>query len=450
MSNEKTYLPIIGGVGTQSAFTPITAEPEQTGGLVSAGGQYATLAALQAAKAAGTLKIGTHQIGGTLYAYDGANYSSVGQNNATVNFNPIKYQSLQSAILKTLHGTSNTRIMFIGDSTTIGNNETANQEIFQGYPYQASQQIGKALCQTGHQAHYGPNPNTYGTDLSTVDNRLLNLSAAWSIYNTGPAFGYGLLRNATTLDPITFTPNVNTDTIDVYYMDGGGPDAFTIKVGATTIGTAANAGDYAVKKVTGTTTLGANTYTIQKAVAGNNIFILGFEAYNSAQKEITCINIGTTASKLDYWLSQPNPVATSQSWTGLFALTQTVLKPDLVCINFGINHWTNSVTYTPQSFKDQLTFIVSTLVAANVPVLLFTPPPSPSATVSLAIQKQYVDAILSIAYTYNISVIDVFNKWGTHEYGDAANWYVSSGNVHPSRAGYGVIGSYFSKFLAQL
>lgn len=410
-------------------------------------------ALISARPAAAAFGIGQWQIGGTNYVSDGVSWSLATQNESPIilptggNLTPFK-----SALKKTQHGKSNTRAIFWGDSITIGFNEGPQAgEILESYPTQAAEQLKLSLIPAGHQTGYGGSGLALSDiALSSVDTRFAALGGGWQAFDSLSFHGATLWNNST-INPITFTPNLPCNAIDVYYLDVSGYDPFVVKAGATTIGTATITATNLVKKLTCTTgsaAVSGTVFTIQKALAdAKNLIVVGFECYDTAIKQLTVVNSGIHGALLTSNLA----VANTQFWQAMRMMTDSnsPVKFDLVAINYGVNHWANVGLNPVATFQTALdTLAVSPLVAASIPVLLFTPPPSPSSVCAYATQKTYVDAILSVALTYNVAVIDVWNAWqGNWEYGNALGYYRAGADVHPSQLGYGVIAGYFRKFI---
>jgi lysophospholipase L1-like esterase len=370
---------------------------------------------------------------------------------AITNLIPSNYVTLANAIRATLRGASNTRIPFIGDSTTAGVCETGKvAQVLTAWPAQVAAALTAQVVHAGHQSHYGVQADVYNTPytaMNAVDPRTTDLPAAWTRFAPPGTFGWGALSNNTTVDPITYTPNVPTDTFDVYYIDlaAGNTNLFTIKAGATVVATAPASGNTGlIRKLTATATLGSNVWSIVNAATmGNGTYIVGWEAYNSAVKEVICSNVAFNGGFIDDWLS----IGNTSSWGALNVLTSGVTKFDAVVLDFGINHWVNRPTLSA-TFQASLDSTVATLLAASVPVIFVTPNPSPVASATKAVQDLHVAAIYTVAIKYGIAVIDVYNKWGgTTALGLANSWHVNASDLHPTKAGYGAKAGYFANFI---
>jgi len=415
--------------------------------------------------------VGTAAVGFDTFIGDGISFIPSSIKSGAVKFHgnlatlKEQYRTLANAIRATLNGTANTRILLNGDSTTLGSGELSTLQVPNSYVHRAAEIINKRIVKGGWQSNYGSIVGGPTFTFSTQDTRLLDYPAGWSTFdlgtvgnntNKGRSIGGSLAYNNTTTNPITFTPSAVTDTLDVYYVDvGAGYNTFSVKVGGVQIGAlAAPTGSASIKKLSVSTGVAAalNTYTIQREVTGTGAMIVGFEAYNSAEKEITFVNAGCGGTFIDTNLAQ---TTTATYYTALKMLTDatSTVKFNAVCINFGINHWLNSTAQTAVNFESSLNYAVSTLVTAGIPVVLFIPPKSGltvgSPLVTDAIMQGYVDAIYRTATTYSLAVIDIYSKFGSNATAKTLG-YMHTDNVHITNVGYSKIASYFADFINYL
>lgn len=333
-----------------------------------------------------TMGVGTSQVGRAMYTSDGALNTLVATIPGVVAGNATNYIPLANAIRKTLMGNSNTRILIVGDSTAAGETAaTGANAIAQGFMPRMTEILANSLCPAGWQTHWGGSNranNATGTSIAFnyADNRILDAPAPWNPFDGNNVLGACIPINSTaaSVAPLTFTPTTPTDTIDVYYVDAAGYSNFEVAVGATIIGTKTAVGGAAtIRKATFTTGVAAalNTYELRKVAPGNGNFLpIGWEAYNSAVKEITFSNCAVGSTLITSFFAK----TPTQPWHSLRVLTDasSEAKFDAVIIDYGINHWAGgldpSVAFTPA-----LRIAVATLRAANIPVILHYPPASP-------------------------------------------------------------------------
>ncbi len=380
---------------------------------------------------------------GTLYSVNSSGIVSLINNISPYIKNLNKgsnYTKLITALRNTQANIANTRILFCGDSTTNGVIAGSGVTLrAKSYIVPTSNITGLRTIPAGWQNFIGIDVTNGHTADATLDPRTNNLTAAWGGFDAANHIGYDVFYNTSTAGTapagtaITFTPTVPTDSFYVvYWSGGGGYDNFLLKSGVTTIATAnPGTGTNQFEIVTGSTTLGLNSYSIEKVVGGSAAIIQEFGAYNSASKEINLLNAGANGSALTTWFAK----APTQPWQTLNVIKSSSYKCHCCVIDFGINDLINN--FVPlATFKTQLDYSVNFLLTNNIPVIMRTFNPIPISISSLANQTEYANSILSVASKYNVICLDLFNKWGTAEAINASNGYMLTNDVHPTELGY--------------
>jgi len=334
---------------------------------------------------------------------------------------------------------TNIPVICIGDSTTQGSNGlTPNNSIQNSWVRRLADLLTSSGIQAGWQNCFGDHQTTVNQS-STIqlnDPRIGAFPAGWVLSVSGfglagPGPGGQFFANNSTTNPLTFTPSVQTDTLEVYYLDVTGYDPFLVKTGAsgtttpTTGGTAGITGSNLVKKLVSTYTLGSNVWTVQRSGSGTSTFVVGLSAYNSAAPEISLWNMGCGSQKVSYWTASTN------FWDTLRQLTDTngaITGAPLAIINIGVNDWLQSTNTS--SFNQSLSLLVSKLQSGGTDVLLVVPIPSSTA---LYQQGQIISQIYQVAASQGCAVVDLTTRWVSQSissalYGDAA--------IHPSYTGY--------------
>lgn len=357
------------------------------------------------------------------------------------NFVPEKYLNIRKAIANVLLGVSNANVLMIGDSTYCGFNEagTANEIAF-STPRQLAALLSAGGLSAGWQNILGDHGNSYAglPGVPTLDNRV-TIGANWTAFDGGSGgIGGGLFfsQNASATK-FQFTPTVNTDTCDIYYLDVAGYDNITVTSGVggvsapSTGGTIAITGSGTFKKATATNTLGANIWGVQKANANtNNLILQGVNCYNSAAKEISILNCGVSSQNVAYFAS------TANFWAALSEITGTapLAGAPLAIIQIGINDWIAGITQA--AFQASLGAIVAALQAVKTDVLLVSPIPSANANATLANQAAIVAAYYGVAAQYNCALIDMTKRWISNAVSQPLGYYRGGSDVHGSKLGY--------------
>lgn len=344
---------------------------------------------------------------------------------ASANFNKFRL-----ALAKTKDGLSDTKVLFIGDSTTRGIGSTLSgtfpsygsylQRVSLGGDVQTSQGLGVLSLNVGN------NP----------DNRFTRLTG-WGI---GSNFGFSdSCASASSVGSTTtfsFTPGASQgtfDKFDVYYLQfaGGGLLSVWATGGSTT--TVDTNGAAGVLKVTVT----AATASVNNVVyAGDNtgqVYVCGFEPYLSTVSKVRLGNAGVGGSyAAGIWDQEASNFGSLPSIRSY--------APDLCVISLGINDATNNTTAT--AFQASMQTIIGACQQSG-DVLLMTMPPSTGAPYT-TLEPQYVSAYYNLASTNNIPLLDIFKRFGS-----AYNSAYMFDPYHPTQYGYWDWGADLSQFLQQ-
>lgn len=247
------------------------------------------------------------------------------------------------------------------------------------------------------------------------------IGGAYAFSNGGSSTGTG----------IAILPTENVDTFKIWSPATTGADTlnFNINGGANSTLNLNVSASLISGSITGT--LGSNTLNISKATANaNNIFLTGWEAWNSAQSNINIINAGWDGATTTNWVGNAHP------WSPANIAT---LGADLTIISLGINDLLLSNNIPSSTTKTNIqTLITSALTTGDVLLVCENPAPVAS-TISLANQKVYWDAVKLLADTNNIPVVSIFDRWVSYEFSSTLGYYQSTAfpaNLHPVGLGY--------------
>ena len=317
-------------------------------------------------------------------------------------------------------GARNTRVAFIGDSTTRGQSTGGGaSQAVNSWPMQLATLLNAAGINAGANNVWGDG-GSWGlgqtiANFKTGDSRVTS-TAAWALGSTLSAGGNNL--GATAAGTMTFTPQSNVNTAQVIWRDGalgrdwdhavdGGAATNVLSTGSTQFGIVpVDLGSVASHALTLSWDLGT-------------VGILGIDAYDNTRKEISLWNWGICGA------TSANLINNTDTVVGRLAiLAHASLKPDLAFIEGGlINDWRTSVAVATS--KSQLTTLVTTVKTNGGNVILCTPTFDASASGLTASQQIYVDAMYQVANEQNVGVLD-FRKISPER----------SDDVHPTTAGY--------------
>lgn len=340
----------------------------------------------------------------------------------------------RKAVASVRQGDANATVLCIGDSTTAGYG--AGGTGWSGAKARATPKVlADILTAAGIRAGVASfigSQNVGDANLATYDPRL-SFGAGWSEFAAQLALGGRLLQNSTTTNPIAFTPAGQFDKIDVWYNTYPGLGSFTVNVdGSATLATIDQNGGADLKKTTLTTTLG--THTVNLARASGLAFIFGVVAYNSAEKEVSILNAGSSGS------TSSDLVAAGDPYQYFPAISK--IAPALSIINIGVNDW--DIGAPVDTYSSNVQSLV-TQCKLSGDVVLVVPPPSATAAASADTQSQFRAALKSLGAANNVPVVDLSSRWTSQASALAHGFYVD--DLHPAGVGYADIASAISSVL---
>ena len=340
------------------------------------------------------------------------------------------------------NGVRNARLLFIGDSTTMGYG--ANSATFTANDRANS--FPTLICPrlTDRSGLYASWSSIIGngnvTDTRTYDNRItFPNSSGWNFpteFDAGgqTAGGYVTRKNPANTTKYNFAPLNSCDTFEFYYLQTNTTGAWTLSVndadkGSFNINFATNnPGNYA--KATVTHALGTNVLNARSANTANSHYLGGIIAFNAAIKEITVLNAGWSGARTADWNN-----AATYAYSPLAAMA--AYAPDLCVINLGINDANDNVAEA--TYKANMQAIITACVNAGSDVVLMVPNPIGNGNQSrLNTMAGWINAL---AITNGgLSVIDLRVPLVDYTTANAAGRMRES--LHPNATGYGVIADY--------
>lgn len=331
-------------------------------------------------------------------------------------------------------GARNTRVAFIGDSTTRGQSTGGGtSQAVNAWPMQLAGLLNSAGINAGANNVWGDG-GSWGlgqniTNFKTGDARVTS-TAGWALGSVISAGGNNF--GATAAGTMTFTPQANCDTCQVIWRDGAlGRDwDFAVDGGAATNVLSTGATQFKIETFA-LGSLGAHTVTLSWDLGA--VHILGINCYDSTRKELSLWNWGVCGA------TSANLINNTDTVVGRLAiLAHANLKPDLAFIEGGvINDWRTSVSVATS--KANVTTLVSTAKSNGTDVILCVPPFDLGSTGFTSNQAAYVGAMYEIASEQNCGIIN-FREI------DIA----LSDTVHPTAAGYLSMATLARKIIQQI
>lgn len=318
---------------------------------------------------------------------------------------------------KVLAGTSDAKVLCIGDSTTYGTAASmpegwANQN---SWPSRMSEYLNANVAPAERGLAIPPSDGssvpartedtrwTLGADWSRATVAGLGLGGKNSVYMGVPGASYLDFRD----------PYIVADRFDVYYLkiststwgsfrtvvgNGGTP------VDVTTTGAATSS--VGVVTVTAPTRAANQLLRIRNSGAAGNVYIIGVEPYDSTTRRVRVANAASSGSTSSGWLT---PHATFGDAWNVFGFLKTY-KPDLTIIDLGINDASPTSSLPVASYIANVKRIADAAAAEGSGVLFKTMIPSgPSGGERWVREGEYVSALRGISPQR--AVLDLFNHY---------------------------------------
>jgi lysophospholipase L1-like esterase len=322
-------------------------------------------------------------------------------------------------------GTSDARVLFIGDSTTWGAysaNWPANTTS-SGWPALMSKMFPSSTPVSNASA------TTQGLG-GGADSRVV-LSGAFINTNIGGGFGHQTYSvNGT--GSLVFTPGdgVSYDSFTIYTQGGlgGGTISATATGGSATNIVQAYSNTVVKTTVTAASAGTSNAVTLSW-VSGTSVQVLGIEAFNSTVRRVRFANAGISGSATSAWADSATSIIAIKAWA-----------PDLTVIMLGINDAQSNVT-TATYLANIQAMVTAAKLSGDV-IVMSSVPSDPSLASTVTLEAAYAAALPSLAGSNNIVFMDLFNRFG-----GAFVSPMMTNTLHPNPAGYFDIASFVNSYL---
>lgn len=332
-------------------------------------------------------------------------------------------------------GSANMKVAVLGDSTVAGifalsSASPALNARAVAPPVVLAALSNNILLPTNSDSFFGDNNvASNGSTVAAYDPRV-TLGTGWVAANAATvSLGGRMLSSGGVTGALSFLPNGPVDTFDIYYAKNAGLGTFNIsRTGDVTSGNISSSGTAGIGKVTFTGTRDSiNPVNVNWVSA--QVLIIGIVARDSTVKSIQVFNWGWSSGKVSDW------VANTNAFDHLPGLK--LLAPDLTFISTGINEWFTAVSIP--TYTTNLGILIDAALLSG-DVVVTTGFPTAQATISLAIQAQYIAAIRAVvAARPGVMLNDTWARWRTYEDQNPLGFYQSGSAIaalHPTAAGY--------------
>ena len=338
----------------------------------------------------------------------------------------------RQAMAITKDGGADTKILFIGDSTSEGIGSALNNT-FVGYgAYPTRVKLSGSSSP--------PVVNGLGV-YNTQDGRWI-LGTGWGV--SGSSFGFclggnnaGVLSESGASGNLTFTPGATQGTYDsftVYYLANPGNGSVTATATGglpATINTNSAAG-YGSTTVTAASAGTGNSLVITP-VSGT-VFIAAVEPFLSTTPSIRKANVGVSGAT-----SGQCSNSSASAWASIQAIEY--YAPNLTIISLGVNDAAGSVSVSTYIANIQT---IITAAKQSGDVILETMIPSQNSGWE-SYEMQYVPALYKLAQANSVPIFDIYRRFG-NAFNSA---FTSTDGTHPNEYGYWDWASGLDSFINQ-
>lgn len=344
---------------------------------------------------------------------------------ALSNFTNSSLPIYRAARNATNAGSGNTRVCFVGDSTTGGAGAGGANGVTNGVASSFPTQLA-ALVPHASWSSFFADHNSFGSNsvaLSTFDARI-NEGSYNVITGSDPttAGGYLLFDSAGSTQ-FTFTPTNNVDTFLFFYPINTTFGATNVSINGGSPTTVSQVGSASNGQQTFSATLGSNTIDLVRS--SGTSYINGVIAYNSAQAEVSLINLGGDGWTINDWSTAASP------WSPFNYFSTLACK--LTIIDVTINDWNAGTSLA--TFQTQTQALITAAVNAGSDVMLMTGVPSSTSLSSNAQQQTYVSVYKTLSTSNSIPLLDWTKVWVDWNTANANGWMFDT--RHPNATGYG-------------
>jgi len=314
-----------------------------------------------------------------------------------------------------------TSVVVIGDSITQGTAATS-------YALSYGQQLKKWL-QTKYGAGNSESLWRLASDTQTnPDPRFTLTAGTWASSATGGGMTGRNLSSTSASDTLTIS-TLYGDTVEVYTVNNTDTSAtYCVKIdgGSCTNIAQSTTGSLATATVVRNTvsmgTLGNHTVAIVGPSSGS-VYVTGVSG-----------RIGTTGVRFYPFALSGGQSSDFSSSTDNRDQAMAAYAPGLVIIAINVNDYYFQVAKA--TFKTNIERIVTEAQAVSASVLiLFENARGDVISGPTVLQTEYRDAAIELANTYNIAVLDIYERWGS-SYSQGVTDGLIADTVHPTQKGH--------------
>ncbi|BAK66410.1 hypothetical protein SLG_17350 [Sphingobium sp. SYK-6] len=328
-------------------------------------------------------------------------------------------------------GTRDMRIITIGDSTTATGGVVTGNSRYHSWPARMARLLRDGGLATSHENLVGFAGQSSADNANTS---FPNFTFTGQCNPVEDSLG-GKIFGQSTTGTFTFTPSENVTGFRVLYTKSTSAGVFSWKVngGAATnvnrqIGAGYALGELIVDAATVPALATPGLHTISFSWVSGYHAVISVEGLRD-ERLVNVYNAAISSSKAVDW---PTPTGRPYYRKELLQTEQA----DLVIINLGINDW-RAGNWT-SAYNTALQSLITSAKAGGSDVILLCPCPSAESSgesISAVRQLAYNDAILALAASNDVPVVNLRSFYGNGDAAVSAGYLLADG-IHQTQEGY--------------
>jgi hypothetical protein len=349
-----------------------------------------------------------------------------------INLTPATTMRMRAAFAAMQAGTRNMIQAVTGSSVDRGVDEGADPENSQ-YPLSIAEQLAAryraAGIASGANNWYGISGTNFA-DYMKRDGRCAATGSATSGVTAVPCQGGSELEFPTAAGTFSFTPQDDTNFVELFYQDSTAGRAFNWNAdgGSNTLIT--TAGLNTIARATGSTGSVA-AHMINLSWSAGFVRIYGIDCTDATRKEITVRQWATSGGTVSDMITDTGTPSSGR-------LRQLALfPPDVVMGDIGLPNTWRAVGVSVATAKAQAETYIDAIHAAGSDFIFVVPPFDSGSVGNTANQQAYIDEVIASCLSKGCAVFNLraMPNWTSKAASDAAGFTRSNDAIHKTIAG---------------
>ena len=349
---------------------------------------------------------------------------------------PSPLPRLATALARVRAGVGSARIACIGDSTTDGQGRASAS-----WPRRLATKLRTGGLPATSDSWFGVGIGATTAAITAQEPRISFAGGGWGVHTQASLGGrFPFCPPADTTSALTFTPDLPSNQIDVWFLSLGGAGTAAILADGAQLATFNTGAGFAVSKhtVTAGGAAAARVWSIRHTGTGGNVFVMGMAARDTALPSVEITNAGWSSSRSGDWVDPALGFYTPLNALATFA-------PDASVISLGLNDrnasgGTWAAPATPlATYAANIAAIAAAAKAAG-DVIGLIPPQSNTAAGFVApdaVQAQFNAALGAALVPHGAPIVSLPALWGATAGSMRAG--MMADERHPNAVGYDAV-----------